>query len=400
MWLTFVIALQPRKPCRLRQAEYGYVCVCDDNYCDTLDIPEPKSGNEYVLVTSSESGDRFYYEIGKVYKKLNSNECPNSLQATLEIDSSKTYQKMSGFGGGYTGAVVNLVNKLSPNMKKCFYRSYFSQTVGIGYSHLRIPIGGCDFDLGNWAYNEYPEDDINLTNYTKLDERDLLRINQLKELREITRNYDIKLLAAAWSPPPWMKQAHKWTGKANNQIIPKYYKTWAEYHLKWLELMKKNGIDIWGISTGNEPSVSAMNDLFTETNWNASNQATWIVEHFGPLIKNSKFSNIQIHGYDDSRHDVIRWLNEMEKTNAKAFDYISAIDLHGYADNLTSPDILKQVQEKFPEKPIWYTEMCYGIGFMKVLTGPRLGLWNRSEELLIDIIDNLNNNAVGYVLSI
>lgn len=41
----------------------------------------------------------------------------------------------------------------------------------------RIPIGGCDFDLSPWAYNELPVNDIYLSNFTQLDKRDLDRVS-------------------------------------------------------------------------------------------------------------------------------------------------------------------------------------------------------------------------------
>lgn len=117
--------------------------MCDENYCDSLDVPEPKSPKEYILVTSSESGDRFSYRKGKLTKPKNvSGVC-------IEIDPSDEYQEIKGFGGGYTGAMTHLVDKLSPNLRECFYKSYFSRCFGMGYTRLRIPIGGTDFDLGN-----------------------------------------------------------------------------------------------------------------------------------------------------------------------------------------------------------------------------------------------------------
>lgn len=42
---------------------------------------------------------------------------------------------------------------------------------------MRIPIGGSDFDLTPWAYNEIPAHDKNLSNFQKLDDRDLKRVN-------------------------------------------------------------------------------------------------------------------------------------------------------------------------------------------------------------------------------
>lgn len=83
---------QTRKPCKKQKFEYGYVCVCTADYCDSLYVPMPKA-NEYVFVTSSADGERFIYEKGKVTKSN------NDTNAYLEIDSSKVYQKIRGFGG-------------------------------------------------------------------------------------------------------------------------------------------------------------------------------------------------------------------------------------------------------------------------------------------------------------
>lgn len=183
--LTSVAALSTRWPCRKKLGEYGYVCVCDETYCDTLDVPEPKA-KEYILVTTSQSGDRFSYKKGKLTKPRNTSG------VCIEIDPSEEYQEIKGFGGGYTGAVTHLMSRLSPNMRKCLYKSYFSQCFGMGFTRLRIPIGGTDFDLGPWAYNEWPEYDLQLSNFTQLDQRDLMRNGQLKELAQISGNKNVK----------------------------------------------------------------------------------------------------------------------------------------------------------------------------------------------------------------
>lgn len=47
--------------CRLKKAEYDFVCTCDENYSDSLDVPQSNKGSGYTLVTSSEAGDRFLH---------------------------------------------------------------------------------------------------------------------------------------------------------------------------------------------------------------------------------------------------------------------------------------------------------------------------------------------------
>lgn len=47
------------KPCQLQQYPTGYVCVCNETYCDTTDVPKPTKFGEYVTVKSTEGGQRF-----------------------------------------------------------------------------------------------------------------------------------------------------------------------------------------------------------------------------------------------------------------------------------------------------------------------------------------------------
>lgn len=159
--------------------------------------------------------------------------------------------------------------------------------------------------------------------------------------------------------------------------------------------MHKNGINFWAISTGNEPAISEKNYLFPEMNWNMSNHARWIADYFGPTIRSSKFSDIEIFGFDDTRSNVNDWLNDMHKGNPDAFDFLSAFQFHGYADSANDPVILDEIQKKY-SVDIWYTEMCFGIKFLnKTFGGPQLGMWSRSEDLIKVLFENLAHSTNG-----
>lgn len=230
----------------------------------------------------------------------------------------------------------------------------------------------------------------------------------------------------AWSPPLWMKQNRQWIGLKNNQILTKFFQTWANYHVRWLELMKADGVDVWAMSPGkpflsdiflvstnfdsnstficvkqlfkgNEPSLSGINNRFESTYWNASLHGQWIANYFGPAIRNSNFSDLIIHGFDDSRGFVLEYLDEIRKSNPKALDYFSTISHHGYTDNSTSPTILDTVQSEHPDKEIWYTETSYGVEFLSKDPGPQLGFWERAEELTNMLMSNFNHSTVAYI---
>ncbi|XP_055302937.1 lysosomal acid glucosylceramidase-like [Sitodiplosis mosellana] len=254
-WLIAVIssasALTTSNPCDRFQTEYGYNCKCTEIYCDTLDVPEPDFGNEYVWITSSQNGERFSYKNGN-FSTRNSSESFHEKEIVLWINQRIRYEKSKivGFGGALTGASSYVVGKFSSNLKLSFYESYFSKKNGIGYNMLRVPIGGSDFDLTQWTYEMEPENDTDLLNFTKLDERDTMRNAQIKEAKQSTGNDDVIILGATWSPPRWMKAKQEWYGKVDNQLLPQFYQTWANYHAKWLNLMKDDGMPVWSISTG------------------------------------------------------------------------------------------------------------------------------------------------------
>lgn len=391
---TLATALNPTKPCKPIQTEYGYSCKCTDDYCDTLNVPEPESANQFVFITSSKDGDRFSYENGR-FSSLNSSNLLNEeriLQINQQIEYGKS--KIIGFGGGWTGSVQYILSQFTPKLRKYFLQSYFSQSDGIGYNMIRIPIGGSDFDLEPWTYEMESPNDIHLLNFTKLDERDKARNLQIKEIQNITGNDSIKILAAAWSPPIWAKAKQQWCGKADNQLLPRFYQTLANYHAKWLNLMKDDGVSVWGISTGNEPSFAVNQKCnFTANSWEPGNQADWLIDHLVPALRDSGNSQVKIHIFDDNRNVVLEYLKKMHEQREDVMEYSDFINIHGYFDNFTSPDILDEISQSY-DKQILYTETSFAIGANEhVLPGS----WSRAEELIKIIMKILQHDVAAYI---
>lgn len=256
------------KPCQLREYSAGYVCVCNETYCDTMNVKTPTLFGDYIVISSSKSGKRFevskgrfkpksYPSVIRVKRLIKRNigeeeEEENGLTTiTLTLIPDEKFQTMVGFGGAFTGSVSHLFDLMSTTLRHALYRNYYSQDEGIGYSMIRMPIGGCDFDLEPWAYNEYPENDKKLSSFTRLDTRDLKRNEQITDIKQVAKIDDIKIIGTAWSPPKWMKTNDAWSGF--NSLRSEYYQTWADYHLQYLRLMAAENITFWGLSTGNEP---------------------------------------------------------------------------------------------------------------------------------------------------
>lgn len=275
IFLIFAIAVeasefQQRVLCKPAQVAYGQVCANQGNYCDTLEVPIRRSNNDYTLVTSSLAGSRFSYKYGKILPRNQA----NNVDTSIEIDENQKCggSKFVGFGGGFSGAVSYVLNRLPENIRNCVYKSYFSSNVGMGLSMLRLTIGGTSFDTEPWTYSETPENDVSLPNFDRLDPRDVQRNHQIKEILKISKHRDFKILSVPYSAPPWMKGNNNFVGGANSQLKPEYYQAWADYYVKYLHYMAKDGIPIWAVTTGDEPGVALIVSDFEFMGWKAAEQ--------------------------------------------------------------------------------------------------------------------------------
>lgn len=322
-----------------------------------------------------------------------------STKSSIRVGSVK-YQTMMGFGGAITGAVAFNLEKLPKALEDSLLASYYSKAQGIGYNMLRIPIGGTDFDLAPWAYNEHPINDVALSNFTQLDPRDLLivkRVKAVKELVERDTGERLKITAAAWGCPKWMRSPNRWGGPC--WLRTEYYQTWADYHIRFLELMQEQGIDIWSVSTGNEPMNGIIGWVVTPwmtLGWNAKDVAKYVAENLGPTLKRSRFNRTLILAGDDQRTTFPWYFTEMRKAHPEAFDYISGLAVHSYLDQYMPAQMLSAGQNAFPDKFILNTESSIG-DVRYHPRGPLLGSWDRGVEYVILYMQSIKNAVVGWI---
>uniref|UniRef100_A0A1B0CZ46 Glucosylceramidase n=1 Tax=Phlebotomus papatasi TaxID=29031 RepID=A0A1B0CZ46_PHLPP len=413
-------------PCKLREYQHGFVCVCDKTNCDFLDesVDNPNE-SEIVIVSSSQAGLRF--DVSKTLWPTNASKSINirdhgmkieprvllageqtlnfptnlfgffrSKDVSVNVDLSKKYQKIIGFGGAFTGSVSYNLDQVSEELQDLLYKSYYSQN-GIGYNFIRIPIGGCDFDLDAWAYNELPENDAKLTNFTSLDPRDLKLISKMQRMQKVSGNSNVKILATAWSPPKWMKTNNDWTGAS--ALKKEYYQTWADYYLRFIELMSKGGVDLWGITTGNEPMNGVIGWLFVHfmsLGWTAGNQGVWVGDHLGPTIKNSPYSHVKILAGDDQRYTFPWWFHDMENARPNVTSFLDGMAVHWYWDKFVPAEVLDSASKHYPDKLILNTESCIGDKPFQT-HGPVLGSWNRAEDYILAYIEDLKHSVNGWI---
>lgn len=77
---------------------------------------------------------------------------------TVDIDASKTYQEMDGFGASFTDSSAYLIHQvLDAGQRTEVMQKLFDPQEGIGLSFLRNPMGASDYARTVYSYNDLPE---------------------------------------------------------------------------------------------------------------------------------------------------------------------------------------------------------------------------------------------------
>ncbi|KYN23063.1 Glucosylceramidase [Trachymyrmex cornetzi] len=360
------------------------VCVCNSTYCDTVS-KENLQENQLLYYTSTEDGKRMQLSVMNFTAK---NESETGL--VLTVDNNQKFQKIQGFGGAMTDAAALNIRSLSNKTQQILLESYFGSD-GIGYTFTRIPIAGTDFSTRPYTYDDVLND-FTLSNF-KLVEEDDFKIGYLHHIKNIMSNSDeLKVLTTAWSAPAWMKSSKCITWGV---LEHKYYQLYADYIVKFFDAYKERGINIWGITPGNEP-LDGFIPFFTfnSMGWTPTTSATWTVNHLAPTLANAGYNPLYI-AMDDQRFEI-PWFTEMMFEDPKAKELFSGTAVHWYTDEMFSPLRLSILHDKYPDKFILMTEACTGSSPFdkeKVI----LGSWDRGQQYALNIIENLSHWIVGWI---
>ncbi|XP_037033504.1 lysosomal acid glucosylceramidase-like [Bradysia coprophila] len=385
-------------PCAFRAG----VCVCNETYCDQFDFVRPNEEREFKVVTSSAAGKRYESQAGEMDTLPTVPIFPflPITDATLSIDRTSQFQEMIGFGGAVTGSVRYLYNATTDPIRRKLLDSVFTSG-GLAYTLIRTSIGGCDFDLKKYAFFEdHQPDSLDLPSINESDpnwDQASGLVYMLNRIFEVKPQSELKLFAAVWSPPVWMKTCEDWSGWFCT-LKPEFNQTYADYHLRFLEFMKANGIDVYAISTGNEPTngIVGLTDIMS-LGWWPSDQGKWVSKNLGPTLKNSPFSNVKILTGDDQRWEMPLSFGLMELGAADVMNYIDMFGVHWYWDDYI-PAFLNDVAHiAYPTKLILNTESCSGSGLGDPRRGPVSGSWDRCEDYVSKYIKSFLHWNTGWI---
>jgi len=266
----------------------------------------------------------------------------------LEVDETKTFQTIEGFGCALTGGSAILLNKMDAASKAGILKELFaSDGTNIWISYLRISIGASDLSDHVFTYDDLPygQTDTTMTQFSlEPEQKDLIPI--LKQILVI--NPEIKILGSPWTAPVWMKTINSSIG---GSLKPQYYAAYAKYFVKYIQGMQAAGIPIDAITIQNEPLFGGNNPSMIMT---ATEQANFIKNNLGPQFKaNNIETKIIIYDHNADRTDYP--ITVMNDPDAKKYVAGSAFHLYGGTIN----DLAK-VRTAHPDKDLYFTEMWVG----------------------------------------
>lgn len=171
------------------------------------------------------------------------------------------------------------------------------------------------------------------------------------------RNHFSTLFSFTWSNIFLYQQSFHYT---IGFLKKEYYELYCDYLLKFLDEYEKNGLNMWAISTGNEPLNAYIPiDRLSSLGWTPKTMADWVGNFLGPILAASRHNETQILALDDQRLEL-PWFMMDVFLNEKAKKYIAGTALHWYTDFFTSPKLLDWTHQLFPDKFIFMTEACTG----------------------------------------
>jgi glucosylceramidase len=276
------------------------------------------------------------------------NKKASPVYPVIRVDEKERAQPIDGYGFALTGGSAQHIVRMSPGSRAALLQELFAvDRNNIGTSYLRVSIGASDLNERVFSYDDLPEGQTD-TSLSKFDlgpdRKDVIPV--LKEILAI--NPGIKILGSPWSPPTWMKTNHDTKG---GSLLPEYYSVYANYFVRYIQDMAKEGIQIDAVTIQNEPLHPGNNPSMLML---APDQDKFIKHHLGPAFLRSGITT-KIIIYDHNADKPEYPISILD--DAEAAKFIDGSAFHLYAGEITA---LSRVHAAHPDKNLYFTEQWVG----------------------------------------
>ncbi|MFT6208434.1 MAG: glucosylceramidase [Colwellia sp.] len=339
---------------------------------NTTDIDYQLSMTQEILLTS-EAGDKIAPQQNLTFQQ------GTATGKVIVVRPDIKKQKIIGIGTSFTESSAFVLAHLTKDKRAEVMENIYGEK-GANFSIARTHIGATDFAVdGRYSYAER-KDDVNLTSFSiavdsdgfsaqhypgiKDEQFDLLpMIKEAYAIKNQQVDKDLKIVASAWTAPPWMKTIEDYyvkpTPENNHQgtggeLKPQYVATYADYLIKYLDAYQQEGIELWALTPVNEPHGNS--GQWESMHFTPKTQNTFIKDHLGPKLKASAHNAVKLLIYDQNRDEMEHWTDEI-LGDKETSEYVYGTAVHWYeSSNQVNEDVFDRVHEKFPEFSIIHTE--------------------------------------------
>ena len=282
--------------------------------------------------------------------------------SAVKVNPNAQLNEVDGFGFAISTATAWNLLQMTPEKRSSFLKGVFSRESGIGSSLIRVAIGASDFcirDEYTWC------DKAGLENFAIHPEDKNYLFPILHEIYRI--NPEVKIIASPWSCPKWMKGCHSKTDDPavmeetfdswrSGRLKPSCYSIYAEYLVRWIETMEKEGFDIYAMTMQNEP-LNHGNSISMYMPWK---DQTAFIKVLGPALRDAGLDTkilLYDHNYNyDRKEDQIGYVNHVYE-DLEARKWAAGSAWHNYGGKVEELD---NVIGRFPDKEIYFTESSIG----------------------------------------
>jgi len=332
------------------------------------------------------SADSTSYRFSKTNSDLKFKEMkqPLETQVCIFVNPDKKFQTFMGIGGAITDASAEVFAKLTPEKQTEFINAYYSKDKGIGYSLIRTNMSSCDFSSDMYDYVK--EGDKSLNSFSIAHDKKFKIPLIQKALQSIGK--DASFYISPWSPPAFMKDNN--SKLQGGKLLPEFQQSWANYYVKYINALQKEGIPVWGLTIQNEPMAK---QRWESCIFSAEEERDFLKNYLGPTLAKAGLGSKKIVIWDHNR-DLISQRVSTILSDEAANKYVWGIGFHWY-ENWSGGEMMfvniGKVNEMYPNKNLLFTEGC-----VERFNANNYQLWKNGERYGKSMINDFNNGTVGW----
>ena len=305
-------------------------------------------------------------------------ESNNQPDFIVYVDENIKFQKILGFGAAFTESACFTLDRMSRKNQEIILKAYFDPKIGLRYNLGRIHMNSSDFSLSNYTYVKDFDADLMTFDIS----REYVHVIPTIKRAELIAKTKIDLLVSPWSPPAWMKTNNNMN--QGGKLKPEFYQTWANYYIKFLDAISKDGLKPFAITVQNEPAAKQTWDscLYTK-----EEERDFVKDYLGPTLKNGKFKEVKLFIWDHNRDIVVERASAV-LSDIEAAKFVDGTAIHWYVSE--EFENVGKVHELFPEKQIIFSEGC-------IEGGPHPNIYETGERYARNIIGDFSNWCEAFI---